>query len=815
MEDRRIEAAAIQLLEQGQVELIFSTPKKERREELVSGSYFSWKATTPPTMVQTRSLGDIIANKDTATVHLNGSFVTIPRIVHDICDWLIMNDKLGEEGVFRKSGNSNRVQPLLQHIDGCKRIPADKDGITFICHDVIHVLKAFIRHIPGGITNYLFRPFLDVQKLAQQNSGIEENEDLGGVDRCHAHRRAMTMCLCYLLPKENQDLLKYLMDFIVNKVVPAQHQKQTNPMSMESIAKVLAPSLFPCDEKLTKDSPQDIQLTVTALLEIMESFKGGLLFNYHCSKNMSAIIEVLTPEKARAIYKEKVFNRVSRTRRRRRSSGLGISAIKSGIKQLQRKNSFSRNSTKKNADKKELTKASFDNKMTSTTRSFATTPSSMSTTKSSFLAPSSTLFSSPKRSGAEVHNSTVASTHCNLDDNEDNVPKRPALGTKKATVVSAAEAKEAYSKDDIIDPRKRNGKSNAASTQAPSFARRETGVRRYRRRSVEAARRFGEGISDGAKKMKKFMNSSIRKSVRKGTEDDSLFQTGEEEEKLLDDKPSSTNIAEQLLDLMPESTLEQNNVVRFDELHQYAQMCFDMQSKIESKAATSAYKIPTHPTTKTRTSRAPRSRFGEVSAPSGLKKKKLPTPSKQRVVERMENQLQDTTSARAVSLTNSNNKKATTFTSTAATTSKKSTTTFKSQSTIRKEKEHTRLVVATDKPFIDVKAEATTLTRSNATRVKKNRRPSASNPVMKNRGVAATLHLFEDCHSYKESLTNNQVAKTNISAKLKVASPSNLRRSPRLSAKTRSVLSSLQNNSVSSYQAAFDPTTITTDYSYV
>lgn len=72
------------------------------------------------------------------------------RLVYEICTYLKRSRQLGTEGLFRKSGNASRVRMLQQHLDAYGRLPAkDIKQHKYTCHDMVQVLKAFLRHLPG------------------------------------------------------------------------------------------------------------------------------------------------------------------------------------------------------------------------------------------------------------------------------------------------------------------------------------------------------------------------------------------------------------------------------------------------------------------------------------------------------------------------------------------------------------------------------------------------------------------------------------------------------------------------------------------
>lgn len=80
-EDRRMEAAALHMLQEARIGIVFSIPKdKKHKDDVVQGRYFSWIASHPPTFHMSRPLADIIADRDlTVQVDIDGLSLTIPR----------------------------------------------------------------------------------------------------------------------------------------------------------------------------------------------------------------------------------------------------------------------------------------------------------------------------------------------------------------------------------------------------------------------------------------------------------------------------------------------------------------------------------------------------------------------------------------------------------------------------------------------------------------------------------------------------------------------------------------------------------------
>ena len=124
----------------------------------------------------------------------------IDRIVYDICTYLKRSHQLGTEGLFRKSGNSSRVKALQQHVDAYGKLPMKEvQDNVYSCHDLIQVLKTFVRHLPGGIIHFLYKSFVVAQTIKDEDDPVTNRSK----EEADAFGLQLTMCLCYLLPTPN------------------------------------------------------------------------------------------------------------------------------------------------------------------------------------------------------------------------------------------------------------------------------------------------------------------------------------------------------------------------------------------------------------------------------------------------------------------------------------------------------------------------------------------------------------------------------------------------------------------------------------
>eukprot|EP00049_Salpingoeca_infusionum_P009200 m.152718 g.152718 ORF g.152718 m.152718 type:complete len:764 (-) comp14270_c0_seq2:442-2733(-) len=487
VEDMRVQVAAIQLLEQGGVGLNFTTVKdKKQKEDLLEGLYFQWSyATGAAELVGGRKLSDMKRDKRCMIEFVaKGMPLRIPRIVHDICSELAASHELGTEGLMRKSGNATRVKQLLQHIDSKGRLPPSSE-IAYTCHDLMHVLKYTIRLLPGGLFYRLVKSYLAAQRFRHQHFDLEAE-----ADQAKAHTRRMTMHLCHLLPTENKDMICYLCHFFVDQFIPAQQKSlDANAMTLESAAKVLGPTMFPLPP--TCDDQQNISYAISAVVDVFESYRGGLLFSTQ-SKYMRETMAKLTVKQAAKIYKDKFTSKS--TKRRSRASGIGDALRAAGsdvIRSLSRRNVSVRYPSNQGAasasaeQQEQLDSAS------------ASTKSSQSTMN--LLGSDAVSLGSAKSSSSSLHSTGM---------------ELPDTGTP-ASVGSGVTSTPCESTAKLLPSRFRTAQQGASSAEAacpttPHQARAETGKKSKTPKEGKSARRksFGRissGLTGSAKKVKSFV----------------------------------------------------------------------------------------------------------------------------------------------------------------------------------------------------------------------------------------------------------------------------------------------------------------------
>ncbi|EGD77948.1 hypothetical protein PTSG_09581 [Salpingoeca rosetta] len=340
--DRRMEAAALQMLQTARVGIVFTIHKdKKRKDDLVQGRYFSWLASQPPSFHMSRPLADIMADKElTVQVDLEGVKLTIPRLVYEICTYLRRSRQLGTEGLLRKSGNASRVRMLQQHLDAYGKLPIKElKENKYTCHDLIQVLKTFLRHLPGGIIHSLYKSFVIAQRVKHEEDHVTRRSD----EEIAQFGLKMTLCLCYLLPTPNQHLLQYLMHFFVDQFGPAQQERQSqNTMTLDNIARILGPTLLPTGGTTSKPGSEDeAEFVIDAVRDMMHGYKRGQLYTSYL-KEVCDRAALISPQEAQRLYKSGFADKYAKPKRRSRASGLGDALRSAGeemMKTLQRRGS--------------------------------------------------------------------------------------------------------------------------------------------------------------------------------------------------------------------------------------------------------------------------------------------------------------------------------------------------------------------------------------------------------------------------------------------------------------------------------------------
>ncbi|XP_060081794.1 protein FAM13A-like isoform X2 [Ylistrum balloti] len=149
---------------------------------------------------------------------------TVPFLVTRVCEH-IQNKGFDHEGIFRISGSARVVEKLRASFDSQGNADLDEDNDIMA---VAGVLKLFLRELPDAvIPSSLTKQFVSIQEACMNDTSA-----------C-IYKLKMAIIS---LPKENYNLLKYIMSFLV---VVASHEKY-NKMSPMALAIVFGPNLFKC-----------------------------------------------------------------------------------------------------------------------------------------------------------------------------------------------------------------------------------------------------------------------------------------------------------------------------------------------------------------------------------------------------------------------------------------------------------------------------------------------------------------------------------------------------------------------------------------
>lgn len=171
--------------------------------------------------------------------NLNDDMVS--SFVSPILRWIIDNNALQEEGIFRLSGNTLAVESLVERLNSGESVVLTRRGDEIVTrvHDVTSLLKHFLRKLPEPVvTNDCFAMFLAVDSIPEQE---------------HEARIDLLRRLVSYLPDANRRLLAMLCLFL-HRVV--QHSAQ-NKMSAVSLGMVFAPALI---LNLQKSGDQALEL---------------------------------------------------------------------------------------------------------------------------------------------------------------------------------------------------------------------------------------------------------------------------------------------------------------------------------------------------------------------------------------------------------------------------------------------------------------------------------------------------------------------------------------------------------------------------
>ncbi|XP_007897440.2 rho GTPase-activating protein 18 [Callorhinchus milii] len=130
---------------------------------------------------------------------------------------------LDTEGILRIPGVSSRIKSLCEELEA-KFYEGTFNWDNVRQHDAGSILKLFIRELPYPlITVEYLKAFHDIQKLSTRKLQFQ----------------ALNL-LVLLLPNQNQDLLKAMLEFLQRVI----DNRESNKMTLNNISVVMAPNLF-------------------------------------------------------------------------------------------------------------------------------------------------------------------------------------------------------------------------------------------------------------------------------------------------------------------------------------------------------------------------------------------------------------------------------------------------------------------------------------------------------------------------------------------------------------------------------------------
>uniref|UniRef100_A0A336KVQ1 CSON001076 protein n=1 Tax=Culicoides sonorensis TaxID=179676 RepID=A0A336KVQ1_CULSO len=144
----------------------------------------------------------------------------IPPVVRMCVDHLSVSDVIDTEGIFRRSGNKNRINELKEIINTGKEVQLCDENT----HDVSSLLKTFLRELQEPLLTFeLYDEIIEFLNWPKDERS-----------------RNVKLILREKLPVENYELFKYLVEFLVK----VMDRKDFNKMTSSNLAIVFAPNLI-------------------------------------------------------------------------------------------------------------------------------------------------------------------------------------------------------------------------------------------------------------------------------------------------------------------------------------------------------------------------------------------------------------------------------------------------------------------------------------------------------------------------------------------------------------------------------------------
>ncbi|KAL1378580.1 hypothetical protein pipiens_015500 [Culex pipiens pipiens] len=185
------------------------------------------------------------------------------RDVKQLINFLVQEQNISQEGIFRKTGSLSRQNELKTALVQGIAISLEKGDFT--AHDCASVLKSFLADLSEPLLTELYYPaYCQVAEFCHSKDSLAVRED----------RLLNTIQLLFLLlPKENNILLKYLIEMLYKTIA----HEATNKMSADNLATLFTPHLI-CPRKL---SPEALHATAQQMCGIISFMirTGSRLFH--------------------------------------------------------------------------------------------------------------------------------------------------------------------------------------------------------------------------------------------------------------------------------------------------------------------------------------------------------------------------------------------------------------------------------------------------------------------------------------------------------------------------------------------------------
>ncbi|XP_055607387.1 serine-rich adhesin for platelets [Uranotaenia lowii] len=176
------------------------------------------------------------------------------RDLKQLINFLMQEQNVIQEGIFRKTGSLNRQNELKSAL--VQGLPINLDSGDYTAHDCASVLKSFLADLSEPLLTELYYPaYCQVAEFCHSKDSLAVREDrlLNAIQ-----------LLFLLLPKENNLLLKYIIDMLFKTI---QHEA-SNKMSAENLATLFTPHLI-CPRKISPESLHTTAQQMSSIISFM------------------------------------------------------------------------------------------------------------------------------------------------------------------------------------------------------------------------------------------------------------------------------------------------------------------------------------------------------------------------------------------------------------------------------------------------------------------------------------------------------------------------------------------------------------------